>query len=163
MTAPSTVFDTWLAGFVRESGSTASVARFVEVVDAAILVQVPEIAGDPVLVEDLHASTRHQWLSFLSTASQPDHRLVLPSQAADLARSLARRGEDLSALLKVYRAAHRGIFTYMTEVVDGLGEEDPDGEEVFRWIWNRADLWVDDSVEALMEIFYEERQRMHEG
>ena len=156
-------FEDWLTRFVRESATEAGVARFVDVVDAAILGQVPQIAADPVLVEDLHASTRGQWLSFLGTALQPTHRLVLPQQAADLARSLARRGEDLGALLKVYRAAHRGIYSYMSEVVDRLGDEDPTGDEVFRWIWNRADLWVDDSVEALTEIFYEERQRLHDG
>lgn len=163
MTATTAAFEAWLGRFVQESATAEQVAEFVRVVDAAIMEQVPEIAEDPVLVEDLHKSTRHQWLSFLGGATQPAHRLVLPTQAGDLARSLARRGKDLSSLLKVYRAAHRGIFEYISGIVDHLGEDDPPRDEVLKFIWNRADLWVDDSVEALMETFYDERQRMHAG
>jgi hypothetical protein len=157
------VFRAWVERFAREASTEEQLQRFIDVVDRAITAEIPAIADDPVLVGDLHLSTRHQWLSFLSMLGHPEHRLVLPPQAVDLAHSLARRGLDVGVLLKVYLAAHRGVFEHLGEVVDRLGEGEPTGDEVLRFLWRRADLWMDDSVEALIESFYEERQRLHEG
>lgn len=159
----SASFEAWLDGFARGLSSEAEVQAFVDKVDDAITGQIPEIAADPVLTEDLHSSTRHQWLSFVSMLPQPQHRLVLPVQAADLARSVARRGQDLGVLLKIYRAAHSGVFGYIAQVVDSLDEKAPPRDQVLKFFWSRADQWIDDSIEALIETFYEERQEQHEG
>jgi hypothetical protein len=153
----------WVGRFAREASTEEQLQRFVDVVDRQIMAEIPAIADDPVLAGDLHLSTRHQWLSFLGMLGHTEHRLVLPPQAVDLAHSLARRGLDVGVLLKVYLAAHRGVFEHLGNVVDLLGEEEPPGDEVLRFLWSRADLWMDDSVEALIESFYEERQRLHEG
>lgn len=159
----SPAFAAWLDRFTRDLSTEDRVAAFVRRVDEEITARIPEIAADPVLVDDLHASTRHQWLAFLSMLTQPHHRLVLPQQADDLARSLARRGADLGVLLKVYRAAHHGVFGFMTSVVDALGADAPPRDEVLKLLWHRADLWLDDSIEALIGTFYDERQEQHEG
>ncbi len=149
----------WLDQFVQTSLNEDAVARFVEVVDHEILRTLPELAVDAVLVEDLHRSTRHQWLAFLTALRRPTHELVLPSQAFDLARSLARRGMEVRVLLRVYLNAHHGVFTYLGEEIDRMSAERPAPEGVLRTVWRRADLWMDESVETLIESFYEERQR----
>jgi hypothetical protein len=136
---------------------------FVDVVDRAIMAEIPAISDDPVLAGDLHLSTRHRWMSFLSMLGHPEHRLVLPPRAVDLAHSLARHRLDVGVLLKVYLAAHRGVFEHLGDVMDRLGEEEPTCDEVLRFLWSRVDLWMEGSVEALIESFYEERQRLHEG
>lgn len=153
----------WAARFAREQSEHAQTERFVDRVDSEIIGAIPEIAADPVLVKDLHASTRHQWLAFLALLTQPEHQLVLPEQAGDLARSLARRGHDLGILLKVYRAAHRGVFGHFSATVDELDDGSPPPDEVLKFVWNRADLWIDDSIEQLIETYYAARQELHEG
>ncbi|MFD1814967.1 PucR family transcriptional regulator [Rhodococcus gannanensis] len=155
----STVVGDWLGHFVQSSMREEAVERFVAVVDAAILAALPAVAADAVLVEDLHRSTRHQWLAFLSSLGRADHNLFVPAQASDLARSLARRGMEVRVLLRVYLSAHHGVFAYLSEAIDRLSAEDNLPEEVLRTVWRRADRWMDESVEALIETFYVERER----
>lgn len=147
----------WASRFALEGARPEAVAAFVERVDAGIVEQIAEIAGDPVLVEDLHRSTGAQWTSFLSTFGG-EHRFALPPAAADLARSLARRGLDLGVLLKVYRAAHPGVFSFVSEITDALSEDDPPSNAALKFMWTRAEQWMDDSVEQLISTFYEERE-----
>lgn len=155
--------DGWVTQFVQASIREDAVEHFVEVVDNEILASLPEMAADPVLVEDLHRSTRHQWLSFLAALRRPTHGLVLPREAADLARSLARRGMEVRVLLRVYLSAHHGVFAYLGEAVEKLAEADVGRQEALRLVWSRADRWMDESIESLIETFYEEHQREREG
>jgi DNA-binding PucR family transcriptional regulator len=148
--------------FVGLSLEETALDRFVAVVDGVIKEAIPEIASDPVLAEDLNRSTRNQWIAFLNGLRQPEHGLVLPAQAQDLARSLARRSSDVKLLVRVYLNAHHGVFAYLTEAVDAMSG-DLASEEVLREVWKRADLWMDDSIESLIEIFFEERQRELDG
>lgn len=137
-------------------------AAFVRKIDDRVMDQIPTLAADPMLVEVLHGSTRSQWLSFATNLTS-DHRFALPGPAADLSRSLARRGMDLGVVLKVYRAAQHSVFAFFTEVTDALDESAPPRDEVLKYMWSRAEQWMDDSVEALIETFYEERRQLHEG
>jgi DNA-binding PucR family transcriptional regulator len=149
----------WLGRFVQLSLRDDAVDRFTEVVDTEIIRTLPELGADPVLQEDLRRSTRHQWLAFLTSLRRQDHELVLPPQATDLARSIARRGMEVRVLLRVYLNAHHGVFEYLSEAIDRLAGDQTVPEEVLRSVWRRADLWMDESVEALIDTFYEERQR----
>jgi hypothetical protein len=160
--AEARAISAWAAGFAARATGDRLIA-FADVVDDGILRQVPELADDPMLVADLHSSTRAHWAEFLSLLSQPEHRLVLAAQAVDLARTLARRGMDLAVLLKIYRAAHHGVFETFSSVVDGLDDTAPPREEVLKFLWRRADLWIDDSIEELIKVFYAERERLHDG
>lgn len=152
----------WARRWAADRLSEAATMEAVRTVDAPILQRIPELAADPMLVEDLHGSTRHQWQAFLSTLGQPEHRLMLPEQAVDLARSIARRGLDMAVLLKVYRVCHDGLYEYFTEVVAALGPDDPPREEVMKFLWRRLDQWLDDSIERLIAAFDGERQQMHD-
>jgi DNA-binding PucR family transcriptional regulator len=158
----SPALNAWVQGYVKRASEDTVIDSFVAHVDEVITKQIPEIAKDPMLVGDLHRSTRAQWRAFAANLEQ-DHRLVLPSQAADLARSLARRGMDLGILLKVYRVANQSVFQFLNEFIDDVSDEEPARDEVLVFIWGRAGQWMDDSVESLIETFYEERQRLHDG
>ncbi|MGY0498346.1 PucR family transcriptional regulator [Nocardia sp. FBN12] len=154
---------TWLREFAQEQSEAGCVQAFVDTVDNSIRSQMPIFDTDPVLTEDLHRSTRYQWLAFLSVLQQREHQILLPPQAHDLARTLARRGHELGVLLKVYRSAHNGVFEYCTAVVESLDDQAPPREEVLKHLWNRVDRWLNDAIEVLIETFYEERQERHEG
>lgn len=153
----------WAAAFAALGSADGEGDAFVAVVDGEILRQIPELATDAVLVAGLHASTLSHWMSFLSVLSQPEHQLKLPTQAEEFARTLALRGKDLAVLLKVYRAAHQGVFEYFTSAVDALDDSAPPRDEVLKFLWRRADLWIDDSIEQLIEVFYDERERIHDS
>jgi hypothetical protein len=161
--AEARALSAWAAAFAAEGASEEAGVAFVDLVDGEILRQMPELEADAMIVADLHASTRSHWLAFLSMLSSPDHQLALPSPAEDLARTLVRRGKDLGVLLKIYRAAHTGVFEYFTAAVDRLDESAPPREAVLKFLWRRADLWIDDSIERLIEVFYDEREQLHDG
>lgn len=159
----SSAFEDWLNGFVSDSLLDESIDTFTATVDAEIIQALPEFGSDPVLVDDLRRSTRHQWIAFLNGLRNPEHGLKLPVEALDLARSLARRSKDVKVLLRVYLSAHRGVFSYLTESIDRLGGGELGSDFVLREVWKRADLWMDESVESLIETFFEERQRELDG
>ncbi len=154
--------ETWLRDFTAHAGSDAVVADFVRQVDERITRQVPVFDGDPVLTEVLHSSTGAQWRAFLAGLGA-EHTLALPPAAAELARTLARRGHDLGVLLKVYRDAQHAVFAFFTEVTDTLDESAPPRDAVLKYLWSRAQEWMSDSVEQLIETYYTERERLSEG
>jgi hypothetical protein len=149
--------------FVTSALREETVEEFVRQVDDDILGRIPQIAADPLLVEELDNSTRAHWRTFLGLLTIEDYRHELPAPAADLARSLARRGMDLGVLLKVYRAASQVVFRYFSEVTRERHEEAPARDEVLIYFWSRAGLWIDDSIEQLIGIFYAERRRLDQG
>ncbi|MET7787496.1 helix-turn-helix domain-containing protein [Streptomyces sp900116325] len=149
-------------GFAQEAVTDQVADTFVRKIDDRVLDQIPTLAADPMLPEVLHGSTRSQWRSFVTNLTS-EHQFALPGPAADLARSLARRGADLGVLLKVYRAAQHSVFEFFTEVTDTLDASAPPRDEVLKYMWSRAEQWMNDSVEALIETFYEERQQLIEG
>ncbi|HWU31237.1 MAG TPA: helix-turn-helix domain-containing protein [Marmoricola sp.] len=155
--------DEWVARFAHDFASEETVERFVGLIDAEIMQAIPEIAADPVLVTDLHSSTGSQWRAFLNNVRRTEHGLELPEPAAGLARSLARRGKEIGMLLKVYLTAHRAVFDFLGDVVDGLEDTDPPRDQVLKFLWGRADRWMDESIEQLTVTFFEERERVLEG
>ncbi|MBE9372877.1 helix-turn-helix domain-containing protein [Saccharopolyspora sp. HNM0983] len=159
----ATTLTPWLHEFVAASLCDDVVEKFVRHVNDGILAQTPEIADDPLLLQDLDTGTRAQWRAFLGVVTDADYHHDLPAQAGSLARSLARRGMDLGILLKIYRAANQLVFQYFSEVVRQYTGDSPSRDEVLIFIWSRAGQWIDDSIELLIETFYEERRRVHQG
>ena len=107
----------WVQAYAARTARQSELDAFVTRVDDTIMSAIPEIARDPALVRDLHASTRSQFQIFLSLLERPAQEVLLPPQAVDLALSLARRQLDLGVLLQVYRSASSAVWEYFTEVV----------------------------------------------
>jgi hypothetical protein len=153
----------WLQQFVSDAATEERVAHFVTQVDDEILRRSPEVARDAMLVTDLHSSTRAQWRAFLVTLLEQEHRLVLPDAAIALARSVARRGLELGVLLKIYRAGQQAVFRYLTDLTEALKQGDPSRDQVLVDVWSRADRWMDEVIERLIAVYYEERQSLQKG
>ncbi len=155
--------DAWFRDFAQAALQPAEVDDFVRRVDDAIIAAIPEIAVDPVLIEELHASTREHWRNFLVGLSD-EFRLALPRAAIALSLSIARRHHDINVLLKVYRVANKSVFGYLTEHT--RAEKLPPGlprDQVLITVWLRAERWIDESIENLIEHFTTERARLTEG
>lgn len=155
--------EVWLQQFVEAAMRPREVDDFVRRVDDEILQAIPVIAGDPTLVEELHASTRAHWRNFLVGLSD-EYRLSLPPAAVALSLSIARRHLDISVLLKVYRVANKSVFAYVAENTEpGTLPEGLARDEALLTLWLRAERWIDDAIEQLIEHYTNERASLAEG
>ena len=163
MKAPTWDLDAWVASYVAEASSDANVEMFVQAVDSAILEQIPEIAENARLSEELHASTKSQWRSFLTVLERENPELLLPPQAVDIAISMARRGLDVGILLKVYRVAADATWEFLVAVADAVPDDGPDRTDVLKFLWGRASRWISDSIDRLVLTYFTEREAVFEG
>jgi len=159
---PASDLAAWVLQYVDAAGTGDFVLEAVRRSDQRIAASVPEIAADPTLLRDLSESTLSQWRAFLANLPD-DYAFELPQPAGNLARSLARRGQDIGVLLKIYRTVYPTVFDIFTEVTDNLGAEDPPPGQALKFLWSRAVHWLDDSVETLIGLYYDERQQLAEG
>ncbi|GAB4004278.1 PucR family transcriptional regulator [Nocardioides ultimimeridianus] len=160
---PSAALSAWLEGFAEGAMNPDEVDAFVRSVDAEILAAIPEIAADRTLAEELHASTRAHWRSFLVGLGD-EYQLTLPTAAVALSLSIARRNLEISVLLKVYRIANKAVFRYLMDRTEPAGL--PAGlrrDEALLAVWLRAEQWIDDSVEQLIEHYTRERASLAAG
>lgn len=155
MVPNSAKLDAWLKDYVARASQADYVDNFVKTINGRIVAEVPAVRDDPLLVEDLGASTRGHWLGFLDMLLQPELRLVFPEAAAEFARSVARRGHELRVLLKVYRQGNLALWEHFTEVIDDLPANGPTRDETLVFLWTRGGAWLDESIERISEIYYE--------
>lgn len=158
-----TKLSAWIRGFVAEAGTEEGADDFVTRVDAAILAELPELAVDPLLVTDLHASTRTQFQVFLRLLEREKQELLLPPQAIDLALSIARRQLELGVLLKIYRVAAAAVWEYFSEVVTSIPEDGPDRTDALIYLWDHGGTWINEAIESLIGVFYAEREATMHG
>lgn len=153
----------WIHQYVAEASREESVDGFVAHVDDAILREIPELASDPVLVADLHASTRSQYQVFMSLLVREKQELLLPPQAVDLALSIARRQMELGVLLKVYRVAAAAVWDYFTDIVTSIPDDGPDRTAALVYLWDHGGTWINEAIETLIGVFYAEREATLQG
>jgi hypothetical protein len=128
-----------------------------------ILARVPAVRVDPLLVEDLEDSTRAHWLGFLHVLVQSEPKLVFPEPAAEFVRSLTRRGHELGVLLKVYRMGNLILWEHFTEVIEDLPPDGPTRDETLVFLWTRGGAWLDESIERITQIYYDEQAQAMES
>lgn len=153
----------WVAAYVADTTREENVDAFVAHVDARILAELPEVAADPLLVTEMHASTKAQFQVFLSLLQRERPELLLPPQAVDLALSIARRQLELGVLLKIYRVGAEAVWEYFTQVVAAVPDDGPDRAEVLIYLWDHGGTWINRAVEQLIGAFYAERETTMEG
>ncbi|MBD3942960.1 helix-turn-helix domain-containing protein [Microbacterium sp. NEAU-LLC] len=159
----STTVKDWVAAYVVTAREAEHVQEFVTFVDERISGGIPEIHRDPALMEDLHQSTRSQWIGFLGGLSGDGYTFTLTPQAIALAQSIVRRGLDLTVLLNVYRIASQALWDFFTRFVAGLGPGDPPRDEVLVHLYGLSSAWVEEMTERLIEVFYAERGQFFDG
>ena len=153
----------WVAGYVGETTREENVEAFVAHVDARILAELPMVAADPLLVSEMHASTKAQFQVFLSLLQRETPELLLPPQAIDLALSIARRQLELGVLLKIYRVGAEAVWDYFTRVAAAVPEGGPDRTDVLIYLWDHGGTWINRAVEQLIAVVYAERETTMEG
>ena len=153
----------WVQAYAARTARQSELDAFVTRVDDTIMSAIPEIARDPALVRDLHASTRSQFQIFLSLLERPAQEVLLPPQAVDLALSLARRQLDLGVLLQVYRSASSAVWEYFTEVVRTADTGDLDRTDLLVYLWGHGGAWINGAVEQLIQVFSAEREATLQG
>jgi len=163
MEASSWDLDAWVSGYVADASTEENVEKFVQHVDGIILERIPELAADPLLIAELHASTKSQWRVFLTILEQESLDILLPPQAFDLAVSIARRGLDLGILLKVYRHAANATWEFIVTVADAVPEDGPDHADVLKRLWGRAGRWINEAIEQLIRTYATEREAVVKG
>jgi hypothetical protein len=159
----SPALDAWLKAYTKRASRPDYVERFVRRIDDGILARVPAVRADPLLVEDLDDSTRSHWLGFVHTLVQPEPKLVFPEPAAEFVRSLVRRGHELGVLLKVYRMGNLVLWEHFTEVIEDLPPDGPTRDETLVFLWTRGGAWLDDSIERITQIYYDEKAQALES
>jgi DNA-binding PucR family transcriptional regulator len=77
---------------------------------------------------------------------------------------MARKGLEVGVLIKVYQVGQQAAWEYVLDVA--LREVPPGGPnptDVLVLLWSHAGLWINQSVQRLIEVFDDERERLRQG
>jgi hypothetical protein len=152
----------WLDDFARSAESSAALDRLVHVIDDRVLEALPEF-HDPTLRAELAASTRSHWKGFLGVVSRESIEFIPAPQMYDLARTLARRGYDLTLLLATYRIGQRAVWEFIADVAQTQISDPALRSAVLLQFWSNAARWIDATIESLIVAFTEEREQWQRG
>lgn len=152
----------WLEDFARTAEDRETLDYLVTVLDDRIVEEVPEFR-DPVLRGELHASSRSHWKGFLAVVSRDTIEFAPTPQIYGLARTLARRGFDLTVLLSVYRAGRKATWDFITETLNEQVGDPAVRSAVLMQFWTHAAYWIDTAVESLIVVFTAEREQWQRG
>lgn len=156
----------WVERFVASELTPAAVDKWSARTTEVILAETPEIMDDAVLVQALSETVRAHWSAFLSHLSQPDRDFTLVPEAAKFAAEVALRGLHLVSLFRVYRLGQQAVWQYATQVLKEhpiVANDDETGSEVLVFFWGRASWWLDSSIEASVDVYQVERDRIVRG
>ena len=145
-----------VARVMNERLTTLAGAVFGELAES-----IPELRGDPMILELLRASTEGNIETFLHYAQHaiPVEEIEPPTAAAAYARRLAQRGTSSNALLRAYRLGQRGVDEYAFAEI-GRQEQDPAVAYLAAELMHQATFAYVDRVAELVVIEYEaERER----
>lgn len=149
--------------FVARESSNDAVGRWTDRIVAPVLAQSPEIADDATLVETARAAVRGHWLSFLAGLGEPEREFYLVQAGVEFAEELARRGHPLTLLFRLYRNAQHEVWEYATAIAPSMPRPAVGEPEFLVFFWSRVSAWLDASIEASVEVFQAERDRIRQG
>ncbi|MBC7301860.1 MAG: helix-turn-helix domain-containing protein [Nocardia sp.] len=163
MQAESLTATQWLQQFARAAEDRATLDHLVGLINDRILESLPQLVADATLRAELDASTRAHWRGFLAVVAREAFEVQLAPEAFDLARTLARRGFDLTVLLTVYRVGQRGVWSYITDTLEGQVSDAGVRSAVLTMFWSRLSLWLDTAIEAMILTYTDEREQWQRG
>ena len=121
--------------------------------------KTPLFDSDLELRRDLDASTAGQLRAFVAylLADADDVRPAI--EAVHLACTIARRGMELSVLLRIYRHGQQAALRYANEMIETQDWPEEGRVEILTEVWSRATDWFSLCVEQLITAYAEERER----
>ena len=154
----------WLMQYGAAALTDAALAQLGAEIDDTLVLAMPELAVDESLRSDLRASTRAVLRSFITAlARDTDEEYEVPPEARDLARAFARRRLDLAVMLRVYRVGQDLMWRRMMETVWSDVDDEQLGRAILRRIWEQLARRLDTSLDALVAIYTDERERRLRG
>ncbi|AUN40798.1 hypothetical protein ASU32_12940 [Tsukamurella tyrosinosolvens] len=122
---------------------------------------IPELRGDPALLELLRASTESNIETFLHFAQHeiPIDEIAPPTAALAYARRLAQRGTSSNALLRAYRLGQRGIVELGFQEIDRQEDDPVVAYRSAQLLHEAAFAYVDRVAEQVVAEYEAERER----
>jgi DNA-binding PucR family transcriptional regulator len=154
----------WLRAYADALGETQRTGIANDVVQA-VLRGVPELA-DPDLSTDLSDLAGDCLRSLLAIASLPRESWVdpgLPVAGADLCRTLARRGVDVGVVFKLFRTGHTHFWDSIMDLAEARIADAGLRMRVLHVAWERLSRWMDSTIDGLVQVYQDERDRWLRG
>ncbi|MDZ7911924.1 MAG: helix-turn-helix domain-containing protein [Rhodococcus sp. (in: high G+C Gram-positive bacteria)] len=149
----------WLQEFATEALVPDTLDGLVARFDAAIVAEVPDVSADRELQRDLDDSTRSQGRALLIWLTGDSAEVDPPRAAHDLARTIARRGLHLRVLMQIYRVGQKTLLMFAAETASERISDPTLEPKVLIRLLERANHWLNVSLEILTDTYSEERER----
>lgn len=149
----------WIRGFSAEALAPDVFDGFVSWFDAAIVAELGEVTADRELRRDLEASTREQGRAMLIWLTGDSTEVTPPQAAHDLARTIARHGLHLRVLMQIYRVGQKALLRFAAETARERITDPALVPTVLILLLERANQWLNVSLEMLTDSYTEERER----
>jgi DNA-binding PucR family transcriptional regulator len=163
---PPAILEAWslLQDFLRSAPEGEFFDELTTRLDDDLVNEVPELAGDPALREDLDASTHSLLDAFFRTiADDPMGAIDIPPAVLGLARTMAFRNHDVGPLLRAYRVGQRLAWRELIEIVSGQIEDADLRLQTMTFLFDRLSRELERIVDASVAVFTEERDRWLTG
>ncbi|KAB2806848.1 PucR family transcriptional regulator [Pimelobacter simplex] len=153
----------WLLAYVAAQAQPDEVEVWVDRVTNAIYTEIPEVAAVEGLPEQVRLTVREHWIAFLGDFAQPEQHFHLVDAARRLSVELADRQLPLEMLIRFYRVAQQEVWDYVSELIKALPPADFDRADLLMYFWNRAGVWLDQSITESVATYQAARSRVLAG
>ncbi|WP_377325635.1 PucR family transcriptional regulator [Pimelobacter simplex] len=153
----------WLLAYVAAQAQPDEVDVWVDRVTNAIYTEIPEVAAFEGLPEQVRLTVREHWIAFLGDFAQPEQHFHLVDAARRLSVELADRQLPLEMLIRFYRVAQQEVWDYVSELIKALPPADFDRADLLMYFWNRAGVWLDESITESVATYQAARSRVLAG
>jgi len=153
----------WLLAYVAEQAQPDEVEVWVDRVTDAIFAEIPEVRAVEGLPEQVRITVREHWIAFLGDFAQPEQHFHLVDAARRLSVELADRQLPLEMLIRFYRVAQQEVWDYVSELIKALPPADFDRADLLMYFWNRAGVWLDQSITESVATYQAARSRVLAG
>lgn len=155
--------DAWIREFLEHEQRPGMVDGWVRRTQAAIEAEIPELRRDEDLSAQLQAAVRENWQAFLREFPRAEPAYELVEAGRVLSVEVAALQLPLETLIKVYRVAQQESWSYAVGVLEAVPTEVPDPSAALIYFWTRATRWIDHAIEASVEHYQAERERLAVG
>ena len=149
----------WVAELAASVLRPNDVASIADRIDSEIAVELPVFGNDLDLRRDLGASTIGQLRSFAASLLVGELPTRPAPEAVELARTIARRGMDLSVILGIYRHGEQAALRFVKDVIEAQTVSEQARIDGLILVWSRASAWFNFCIEHLVTAYSDEREQ----